>query len=106
MSMKLPFYHSDLGAKSERDMAVTDVFIKLSTIGVISLIITVVVATVLLLNPSKPSTFTQVKSGELTLYCLFQDGERAVDPDLVTEHWHEYGYWKFTNGGAGNCRTE
>lgn len=102
MSMKLPITeldHETIALTASRPSVVIQ-------LAIVFVILITAISTLFIMDQPKPSTFTQVKSGELTLYCLFQDGERAVDPDLVVEHWHEYGYWKFTNGGAGNCRTE
>lgn len=106
MSIKLPFGELD-PVHEQQYVALTASRSSIAVqLAIVCVILIAAISTLTIMNPSKPSTFAQVKSGELTLYCLFQDGERAVDPDLITEHWHEYSYWKFTNGGAGNCRTE
>lgn len=49
--------------------------------------------------------YDDVKSGEMSLYCIFEDGERVVDPDYIEGFDPEYG-WTFFNGSAKNCRVE
>ena len=50
-------------------------------------------------------TYNKVKSGEVDLYCVFEDGERKINPEHIEDYDVEYG-WVFFNGSAKNCRVE
>ena len=45
-----------------------------------------------------------VKSGDKDLYCFIGDAEKKIDPELI--EYELDGYWKFSNGGASNCRVK
>lgn len=51
-----------------------------------------------------PQIVKQVKRGELQLTCLFEDGERVVDPAMVVGLTDRG--WEFENGYASQCRVE
>lgn len=44
-----------------------------------------------------------VLSGNKSLYCIFQDGERKIPTEMIEYEIDEH--WKFTNGSASNCRV-
>lgn len=44
-----------------------------------------------------------VQRGELTLVCEMKDGERVIDPEMVTGLLD--GVWVFKNGYARNCKV-
>lgn len=44
-----------------------------------------------------------VLSGNKSLYCVFQDGERKIPTEMIK--YEIDGNWKFTNGSASNCRV-
>lgn len=50
-------------------------------------------------------TYGKVKSGDLDLHCIFEDGERKVNKDYIEDYDVEFG-WVFFNGSAKNCRVE
>lgn len=45
-----------------------------------------------------------VKSSDKDLYCFIGDTEKKIDPELI--EYELDGYWKFSNGGASNCRVK
>lgn len=49
--------------------------------------------------------YDDVKSGKVSLWCMFQDGERKIDPNHIESYDPDYG-WAFFNGSAKNCRVE
>lgn len=64
--------------------------------------ITAFVSSIALGNIIAPADSSSlVKSGEYTLTCLFEDGERAVPKEKI--EYEIDGYWKFTNGGSNSC---
>jgi hypothetical protein len=42
-----------------------------------------------------------VKSGEYSLSCLMQDGDRLIEPEMVVDYVD--GLWIFKNGHASTC---
>jgi hypothetical protein len=55
------------------------------------------------LTESDRKMLKQVKNGEKYLICNFKDGERVVNPDVITGF--NDGVWIFDNGYAKNCRV-
>ena len=49
------------------------------------------------------SRLAEVKSGTLTLECHIGDGNKVINPDLVTDY--SDGRWFFSNGSATQCFT-
>lgn len=64
----------------------------------------VLVGSVGFLNMNSGSLERDVKSGELGLYCLIDGVRKKIDPELI--EYEQDGYWKFSNGGASNCRVK
>ena len=71
--------------------------LKLIALGALLGVVLVAVA-------AEPQVVKQVKSGELQLTCLFEDGERVVDPAMVVGLTDRG--WEFENGYASQCRGE
>lgn len=61
-----------------------------------------VALTVLTFNSFASNIEKDVKSGKVDLHCFIGNTEKKIDPELI--EYELDGYWKFTNGGASNCR--
>lgn len=58
--------------------------------------------TIIPLADFKSQNYKKIKSGDYSLSCVFQDGERVIDPEMVIDEAN--GEWKFKNGRASNCK--
>jgi len=54
------------------------------------------------LNALERDRLAQVQSGEVELVCLMKDGERVIEPEMVTGLLDDT--WVFKNGSAKRCR--
>lgn len=54
------------------------------------------------LDKPERERLAQVQSGEVELVCLMKDGERVIEPEMVTGFLD--GTWLFKNGSAKRCR--
>lgn len=63
----------------------------------------IIIAALVTLNAYAGNVEKDVKSGELDLYCFIDGIEKKINPELI--EYELDGYWKFTNGGASNCRV-
>jgi len=54
------------------------------------------------LNALERGRLAQVQSGEVELVCLMKDGERVIEPEMVTGLLDDT--WVFKNGSAKRCR--
>ena len=45
-----------------------------------------------------------VKAGNKDLHCFIDGVQKRIDPELI--EYELDGYWRFSNGGASNCRVK
>ena len=68
-----------------------------------SLTASIVIASLVTLNVYAGNIEKDVKSNKADLHCFIGTIEKKIDPELI--EYEVDGYWKFTNGGASNCRV-
>lgn len=61
---------------------------------------------VILLTGCADPTIKQLKSGEKTLYCYFNDGYRKVEPNKIVDRHPDGVGFIFTNGSARQCEIK
>lgn len=57
----------------------------------------------MLFNSISRDLVDKIRASEYELYCIFEDGERRIEPELVVDF--DDGVFLFINGEASNCRV-
>lgn len=71
--------------------------------SIFSVLITLAVVGSYLTHKGDAARLAEVQGGTLTLVCHIGEGDKVINPDLVTDYTD--GRWYFTNGSAVQCAT-
>ena len=70
---------------------------------IVAAIIVVAASVAIASNDSK--LLNGVKEGSIQLECDLGKGYVPIDSSKVVDFYPDQGHWKFTNGGASQCKT-
>ena len=71
--------------------------------SIFSVLITLAVVGLYLTHSEDTTRLAEVQGGTLTLVCHIGEGDKVINPDLVTNFSN--GRWFFINGSATQCVT-